>query len=280
MINKNFTVDVKPDIVNGTIANIIGSAKAKVDIGNNDIVFDWTPVDVPAVCSKLTNISMIVNGENGASSGSTTPYQFIFAKSVNGNAPTSLGTIGAAVTAGYDLPSHILGFANIVYKADVLATVTIWPWGVIYNVNEASGSHSAGHDANNEEIEESNYQPGLPIVCGLDHLSSSPKGFGKLYIAGIHKGAREYGTNVLANYASGAPSADTTTTVVVDTTDARKLFQVGDTVHLHDQNAALGTVKSVSQNAIELNANNVQAIANNDELINANPFKIKLGFEV
>ena len=59
------------------------------------------------------------------------------------------------------------------------------------------------------------------------------------------------------------------------------MFSVGDTVYLHDVDTALGTVKSVTDTTIVLNA----AIAggtdldDDDELLNANPIKIKLGFE-
>ena len=63
--------------------------------------------------------------------------------------------------------------------------------------------------------------------------------------------------------------------------DATKIFSKGDTVYLHDVDTALGTVKSVSATSIELNAAIAGGtdLADDDELVNANPIKIKLGFE-
>ena len=59
-----------------------------------------------------------------------------------------------------------------------------------------------------------------------------------------------------------------------------KIFQIGDIVHLHDVNTALGTVKTVTATSIELNAAIAGGtdIANTDEIINANPIKLLLGF--
>ena len=56
---------------------------------------------------------------------------------------------------------------------------------------------------------------------------------------------------------------------------------MGDTVYLHDVDTALGTIKSLTDTSIVLNA----AIADGtnlddtDELINANPIRMIFGFE-
>ena len=65
----------------------------------------------------------------------------------------------------------------------------------------------------------------------------------------------------------------------VDTVDPQKCFQVGDIIYVHDVDTALGTIASIASGEITLEANNAAAVANNDEIVNANPIRIKLGFE-
>ena len=48
---------------------------------------------------------------------------------------------------------------------------------------------------------------------------------------------------------------------------------------MHDVDTAVGTVASMTATTIVLTSNNVGAIADDDELINANPIKLILGFE-
>ena len=83
-MGKFFTVDVSPDIVAGDISTIQAANKSHVDLDANDIIFDWTAVDVPKGGCMLRSITAIVNAEDGAyGSGSLTSYHLIFAKSVN-----------------------------------------------------------------------------------------------------------------------------------------------------------------------------------------------------
>ena len=98
-MGKYFTVEIKPDIVNGDISNIQDADTSDLDVGASDLIFDWTAVDMPKGCSKLVSVTAIVNAENGAyAAGSLTDYELIFAKSINGVAPTSLGAVNAVTT--------------------------------------------------------------------------------------------------------------------------------------------------------------------------------------
>ena len=80
---------------------------------------------------------------------------------------------------------------------------------------------------------------------------------------------------------NGGITSDSATDITVDGVDPRKAFRVGDTVYLHDVDAALGTIASMDSTSIILNAAIAGGtnLANNDELVNANPIKFKLGFE-
>ena len=78
--------------------------------------------------------------------------------------------------------------------------------------------------------------------------------------------------------ANAAVNDDAATSIVTKTVDPRRHFRVGDTVHIHDVDAAIGTVASLTDNDIVLTANNVGAIAEDDEFINDKPLTITLAF--
>jgi len=261
-MGKYFTVLAIPDIVNGAVANVIASNTADKAIDDGDVVFDWVAVDVPSGTSLLRSINMWVNGPDGSIHGSgVIDYDLIFARSKNGAAPPSIGTVNAAPSTN-DIRDYWIGN----YTFDGSAAV-----------GDGAGhlNHGFGYTSNGVDAAPGG---GLPIVLDLEPGSGTNVGFDKLYIAGVHGGSRDYNTGVIVN---GAITSDTEDTITVDGVDARNMFSVGDTVYLHDVNTALGTVKSLTDTTITLNA----AIAggtdldDDDELVNANPFKIRLGFE-
>ena len=76
-------------------------------------------------------------------------------------------------------------------------------------------------------------------------------------------------------------SSAQSTTITVKTIDARKLFSIGDQVYVHDLDTPIpGTLTKVEATTLTFStANTTVDIADGDELLNANPYKIKLGFE-
>ena len=258
-MGKFFNVDVNPDIVAGDISTAFG------DIGANDIVFDWTAVDVPKGASMLRSVSAFVNAEDGAyGSGSLTDYELIFAKSVDGVAPPTMGVTNAAQTGCFPLRHHYVG-SVMLDSVITKATVTNLAFGVAY----VSGTNPS-QDFNN----------GLPLVVDLDPIGGTNVGYDKLYVAGFQMAARNYNTNVLADGAVDASSA-LSTTITVKTVDATKLFSPGDQVYVMDLDTPIpGTLTKVEAVTLTLSeANTTVDIADGDELINANPIRLKLGFE-
>ena len=264
-MGKFFNVDVRPDIINGNVALVQNSNKSDLDIGAGELVFDWVEVDVPKGSSMLRSITAFVNGEDGAIANSVSDIELVFAKSINGEAPTSMGAVNGAQTGGFDLRQHWIGGARIEGVA-AQGTLSKLAFGVGY-IAASMGNDSTGKGGD-----------GLPLVIDLESKSGTNVGYDKLYVCGFLITARHFSTGVIVN---GAITSDAEDTITVDGVDAVKIFSPGDTVYLHDVNAALGTVKSVSTNSIVLNA----AIAggtdldDDDELLNANPFYFKLGFE-
>ena len=260
-MGKFFSVNVNPDCINGTVANNNGTD----DVATGDIVFDWTAVDVPNGSSLLRSIIAVANGEDGAVGQSAIDLELLFAKSINGIAPPSLGAINAApgVSGTNSWSNHLVG-AYRLEGAAAAGTLGKTPFRVVYS--------APGNNANTDI--------GSPTVMDTEPNTGTTKGFGKLYVAAIHVTGRNYGTGVLANGAVDASSAQSKT-ITVKTVDARKLFSIGDQVYVHDLNTPIpGTLTKVEATTLTFSeANTTVDIAGDDELLNANPYKIKLGFE-
>ena len=97
-MGKFFTVDVLPDIINGAVANVQNSDKSDFDIVAGDLIFDWTTVDVPSGACLRRSVIASTNQEDGAfNGGSYVDYHLVFAKSVDGVAPSSLGSVNSRI---------------------------------------------------------------------------------------------------------------------------------------------------------------------------------------
>ncbi len=262
-MGKFFNVDVLPDCIAGDISDNPGSG----DVAASSVIFGWTAVDVPKGSCMLRSIVASVNGEDGAIAGSAVDLELLFAKSIDGVAPPSIGTIGAAPTCNgsTNWARNLVG-AYRLESAQFKGTLAKTPFRVVYT------GPGGGADSN----------LGFNTVIDLEPESGTNVGYDKLYVAGIQTTARHYGTGVLVN---GAITSDTATSITVDGTDVRKVFCIGDEVYIQGVDTALGTIKSMTHDGtdgtIVLNA----AIAggtdltNNHELLNANPWRFKLGFE-
>jgi hypothetical protein len=255
MKGNYFTVELHPDIIDGDVSKFIADDKTDTPFGANDLLFDWQAVDVPNGSIGLTNVMVHMVGEDGDVQADRDLY-FYFAKSIDGTAPSTLGEENAVQTAGFELPRHLIG----AYKLEATAaTMKGLAFGQVY-ISGASGN--AG------------IIPGTTILTP-EVNSGTYKGYGKLYVACFTGGALDFSTGVLS---TGVISADAQTTIAVDTVDARKAFQPGDKVYVHDVDTLCGTVSSVAEGVITLEANNAVAVANNDEIINGSPVRVTLGF--
>lgn len=282
MTNKYFQVTITPDCIMGDISDFFTSDDG-VDLAADDLIADWTAVDIPKGTNSLRSLSLIVNNVDGGTANPATDFILVFAKEANNVAPGSIkgDGFGHAPAFSGNIREHIIGAIKVEGTApDVV--------GIIPTINDTFGftMHQIGEGtATNPSTTANVSTMPLPMILDLDPNSGTNVGYDKLYVALINMtGTHSFETNVLANYASGAPSADTTTTIVVDTNDPRKLFSVGDTIYNGTTDGttdvAIGVIKSLPDaNTIELEAKNAVAIANNEEIINGNPIRIKLGFE-
>jgi len=261
---KYYNVKVKPDVINGDVSTVIGTAGQDADFSSGDLVFDWTPFYIPKGSSKLENVTLYMTGEDGSGSVATDIYLF-FARDVDGVAPLSAGTVNAGgITSCFNLATNFLSGMK-------LDGSTV---GKGKMKGPAHGGMYVGSTTNNEGM------IAYPILEGEE--DSSKPGYSRVYVCGvIDPGSDDLGfkTNVLSNAGVSISTAATTTTgIVVKTTDARRAFQKGDTIYIMDSDTAVGVVKSVPDAThIVLESANAVAIAADDEIVNANPIRISLG---
>ena len=260
-MSKYFNVDVIPDCIAGDVSDNNGG-----DVGAGDVIFNWTAVDVPKGSCLLKNITAYVNAEDGAyGAGSLVDYELVFAKSINGVAPSNLGDINTAQDGCGELRSHFVGSARL-ESAAALGTLSKTTFGVIYNSTVAGSANS---------------NIGPEFVIDLEPSSGTNVGYDTLYVAALQVAARNYGTGVLLNESTIDASANPTSTIIVDGVDATKIFSVGDQVYVVDLDTPIpGTLTKVEPLLLTFSeTNSTVDITENDELLNANPIRIRLGFE-
>ena len=253
-----YTVRIKPDIINGNVASVIGAqvpAATDTPFSASDILFDWQALQVPKGTNKLNSITGFMMGEDGGVQVNS-DIEFIFAKSINGVAPSRLGMVNTPQTLCFELPSHFLGHA----KVEGTSSATI---GVAFGDAFSSGYQGAanGHAVN--------------LVLEGEPNSGQNVGYDVIYVAAFAGGAIDFSTGVKPT----AQATTSTDTIATDGTAPGKCFQIGDTIYTNTDNTALGTVKSMGASEIVLNANLAAQVEDNEEIVNANPITVIFGFE-
>ena len=255
-----FQKTFRPDIINGDVSNVIQSNKTDLPFAANDLLFDWVAVDVPLGTDAIVDGSVHMYGEDG-SAQTNCDFHLIIAKSNDGVAPTSLGTVNVAITGCYELPDILLGMMKFEGDANKVGKLNLQGHGgSIYQFNTTGNNGAVG-----------------PVVIQPEHNTLGGATTNRIYVAGIAGGAIDFSTGVLLNDASDVAD-DAGTSLTVDGVDPRKAFRVGDTVYIHDVDTAIGTVASLGSNNITLTSNNVGAITDDDEFMNAKPITVTLGF--
>ena len=257
MAEKYFQKTLRPDVVNGDVSGVINTNASDKVFASGDILFDWQPLDLPKGTDAVVNGSIHMYGVDGGATARKDLF-LLFAKSNNGVAPTTLGVTNLGVTGCYELPDILLGSMKFEGNTNGQGIIDVTN-GSIYYYGVGSSSGTQG-----------------PIVLETSGTPGSAT-TQRVYVAGLAGGSLNFSTGILLNDASHIAD-DAQTSLPVDGVDPRLAFRVGDTVYIHDVDTPVGTVASLSANAIVLTANNVGAIANNDEFINAQPFTMNLSF--
>ena len=254
MINKFFNVTVKPTIT--------ASKQHAGAFAAGDILFDWTAFDVPKGSSALNTAAALIRGVNGVDQPAV-DMELFFAKSIDGVAPSSLGTINAAVNlAGWF--NNLIGFITFDVSANSIGSSN----DLVY-MNMVQMGNRGG-------------EPNVVLTGEPD--TGTNVGYDKIWVAGIAQGALDFSTTVIAR---GGESVDVTTVKVDKGADndpsAGDIFAVGDVLHSGTDDV-LGTLTSfvafdTNHAKLGFSAGITGAISDDEEIYNVNPITLVFSFE-
>ena len=254
-MGKYFTVEVTP-----TITASRQAANSSV-YSAGDILFDWTSFQMPRGAARLIGLTAVMRGKNGAAQ-TISDLDFYFAKTVDGVAPATIGTLNGSGTAAPIVSNHLIGMTRIDdgagYGESGLDYFTIAKSGGGANVSES------------------------PDICVLE--GETDAGSSTLYISCITGTGTDFGTTVLARGGEAAGVLVVETDKGADDDpNADLIFAVGDTLHSATDDV-LGKVASIaafgsSKQDITFAAVTEDVIADNEEIFNINPIRLILSFE-
>jgi len=246
--SKYFALTVKPTIA--------ASKQALGAYAQADVLFDWHAFDIPKGAARLVGVTALVRQTDG-SGANILPFHLYYAKSIDGVAPSSLGTVHATAN-GKGYYNNIIGKNNIETRdfADDYLDV---------------GVHVATLAAGGADADKPSF------VMQGEPDSGTNVGYDKLYIAGL------CGTSGVFDFASTVQcdgiQATSQAVLTVKTTSAETNFAVGDVLHDEDDRL-MGTVKSVdSATQMTMTSNLSNDTVNNKDIYCTSPVTLILSFE-
>ena len=247
-----FLVEVKPTIP--------GSKQDDGDYADGNLLFDWFAFDIPRGGAKLVSAQMIIRGTNGATQGAADAhYELYFAKTINGDAPLTMGTPHAGA-AGSQYYNHIIGGLRV--NDSELLTIT----KLHMMANNGLGDM------------------GLPLVLQGEPNSGSANGFDKIYVAaGIQDGDLNFSTGIFTTE-SVEGTDGTISTITVDddsggSCQASRRIAPGDEL-ITESDIVLGTLKSVTDTELTLESPMTGGdLVDSLQILVRTPITLQLGFE-
>ena len=252
----------------------------------HDLLFDWHRFEIPEGEACIKNFNIIMPGTNGTA-GNEVDFTFFIARSVNGQAPPSLGTANAAANG----TANKIAFAgcknHIVYTqtvdASIMASESTYTQSYeIYTSTTMNtfGGTQAAQVAN--ALQPGGVNIGNSKYPGNYNDSTVNPSHSSFWIAAITNGAHDFGTGILLNQASDqaavALSTSSETTLTTDGTDADDVLSVGDELIAAD-GAKIGKVtKIVDANTIKVD-HVEEALEDDDEICVRNPIIFNFGIE-
>ncbi len=255
-MGRFYSVSIKPDINNGAAT---GTAFA-----SGDLIFDWTPFEIPKGSAALSSMFLTVAAHDGANEAQGN-FELFFAKSINGVAPTTLGATHTAVSAaeGIRCKNNLIGRMNL-DQASMTDDLKI---GGFHTYSTGAGSSTLDGNA---------------LVLSGDYPCST-EGYQRIYIACLAGVAAtpDFGTAVASNEAGSANVAENMTgasvALVTSGTDPQGCFQPGD-ILVGDTGGPTMEVVSVD-GATSMTVKNISAQLDNAEtLVPLNPLQFTIGF--
>tara|TARA_R110002020_G_scaffold58119_1_gene159544 strand:- start:238 stop:1062 length:825 start_codon:yes stop_codon:yes gene_type:complete len=250
---------------------------------DNDILFTWTPFNVPKSIGavELKSIFATWPGIDGAT-GNVFDFSLYFAKSEDGVAPASFGTIHAAPT--------------VVISNTFRRNLQGW---LYLDASDGAEAHLGGGAITSYNVFNYNSDPvaanGHPTIFlqnddtrlfqGDATYSAPPEGYRTFWVAGIAHGAFNFGSEIHLNQGSNQAAATVPTTITVDqgggsTGVANQSFQKGDTLIGATGGPTMVITDMLSSSATTLQVKTIsEQIDDDEELVLQYPLRLQLGFE-
>ena len=248
---------------------------------DNDILFTWTPFNVPKTIGavELKSIFATWPGTDGAT-GNVHDFSLYFAKSIDGVAPASFGTIHAA-------PTVVLSNA---FRRNLQGWLYL-------DVSDGAEAHLGGGAITSYNVFNYNSDPvaanGHPTIFlqnddtrifgGDATYSAPPEGYQTFWVAGIAHGAFDFATDIQLNQVGHQAAATAATQITIEQGGggagvAAKSFQVGDILRGQTGGPTMELVSLDSATAITVK-NISEQIDNDEELLLDAPIIFRFGFE-
>jgi len=247
-MGKYFTITAKPTMLPITAGQ--GAAFA-----DNDVLFDWHAFDIPKGASRLIGATIEARPRSDSSATmNKVDFDLLFAKTLRGEAPPTLGPLNSATVADTNYGGHLVNFID----------------------EDGWQAHEAHIDSTAFTVLKASLNSSIVIQGEPD--SGTNVGYDKIYIGGIAAGTIDYRSLIRIN--NGTLDGDTLT---VDGADPRLSLRPGDVLIAtpdHSTTRTLGTVESMPDaNTIILEATTENAVVNDDYIHNYSPITINLHFE-
>ena len=259
MHGKYYTTAVKPNI----------DIKGNVEIAIGDVIFDWTPFEIPNGTAKLESLVIKIAGTNGADVAGSRDIELYFAKSIDAGAPPTLGDTGDAITG-------VIAQQSRPYILDVCmndgSAMRSSAHFISYNI--WSTSQKRGNDLDDTKT----------LLFNDDIYPGTTPGYQTIWVAAVAETAEfDFGTEVALNQAGHQAISATAVDLVTSGTDPRLVFAVGDEVVSFvasdgSSPKQIGKVVSMADN-VSLKVDAVaEAFNHTTEICMRNPIKLRLNF--
>mgnify|MGYP003675961869 FL=1 len=251
MANNFFTTTTEPVITTGATA-----------FTADDAMFDWTPIQIPKGSCALASISGYIMGKNGDDQATSGILDLFFAKSINGVAPPTIGTINSGISKANAVAfrRHLIGYMSLDMDERTDST-------------DPLASYNAFGLAFNSTVNNS-YNP---IIMQGEALSGDT-GFQTIYVAGAAQAGFDFGTGVLC---AGENAAGNLAIVIDNGSGAASIaldtFAIGDEVVLADD-TRIGTITALT-NVLMTVDTAPATLADNAELVPKFPLRLTFGWE-
>ena len=258
-----FTQTVKPVIT--------ASKQHAGNIADTQVLFNWHAFDIPKGGARLTGMTVLYRGKDGADV-SPVDFELFFARSSSGSptsAPATLGPVAGTVQA--PAAGAQPWFNDILGKVYVDASLMTNDGDLVHmNVLNIPQGETDFTDTGRFIVP----NQGNIVLHGQPE-SGTNVGYDKIYVAAIAKGNHNWETTLDIN----GTMVTTSPNLTVATISALVSVAPGDVLHDEDD-SALGTVKRVdSATAIVMESNLANASANDKKVYNVNPIVLQLHLE-